>query len=120
MAQLISWEAAAHCAGCLAVPGSGWAWRSRVVVAGLTLIVISGLLMLAADLDTFLHSRVFWIKMTLIVLLLINGALLTAAPATAPGAPLEVVVDEGAIAPKFTDTQAQAVADDATAARHGL
>jgi len=51
----------------------------RVVVGGLTLIVISGLLMLAADLDTFLYSRVFWIKMALIVLLLINGALLTAA-----------------------------------------
>lgn len=51
----------------------------RVVVAGLTIIVVSGLLMLSADLDTFLHSRVFWIKMGLIILLLINGAVLTAA-----------------------------------------
>src|SRR5438132_5188475 len=40
-------------------------------------------------------------------------ALLQAAPRTAPGAPLEVQVGERAIAPAFTDTQAQAVADDA-------
>jgi hypothetical protein len=51
----------------------------RVVIAGLVIIVISGLLMLAADLDTFLSSRVFWIKMGLILLLLINGLVLTAA-----------------------------------------
>jgi uncharacterized membrane protein len=51
----------------------------RVVIGGLSLILVSGLLMLAADLDTFLHSRVFWIKMGLVVLLLINGAVLTAA-----------------------------------------
>ena len=51
----------------------------RIVVAGLTVIVVSGLLMLAADLETFLYSRVFWIKMSLIVLLLINGVVLTSA-----------------------------------------
>jgi hypothetical protein len=51
----------------------------RVVIAGLVLIFASGLLMLAADLDTFLVSRVFWLKMTLIALLLANGALLTSA-----------------------------------------
>lgn len=51
----------------------------RIVVIGLSLIVVSGLLMLAADLETFLSSRVFWIKMGLVVLLLVNGAVLTSA-----------------------------------------
>jgi hypothetical protein len=51
----------------------------RVVIAGLVLVFGSGLLMLAADLDTFLVSRVFWLKMILIALLLVNGLLLTAA-----------------------------------------
>jgi hypothetical protein len=51
----------------------------QVVVAGLAVILVSGLLMCAADLETFLDSRVFWIKMALIVLLLANGAALTAA-----------------------------------------
>ena len=51
----------------------------QVVVAGLAVILASGLLMFAADLETFLYSRVFWIKMGLIVLLLANGAALTAA-----------------------------------------
>ena len=51
----------------------------QVVVAGLAVILASGLLMFAADVDTFLYSRVFWIKMALIVLLLANGAAVTAA-----------------------------------------
>jgi uncharacterized membrane protein len=51
----------------------------QVVIAGLALILASGLLMFAADVETFLYSRVFWIKMGLVVLLLANGAALTAA-----------------------------------------
>jgi hypothetical protein len=51
----------------------------RIIVIGLSFIVVSGLLMLAADLETFLSSRVFWIKMGLVVLLLVNGAVLTSA-----------------------------------------
>jgi hypothetical protein len=51
----------------------------RVVIGGLVFIVISGVLLFAADVQTFLYSRIYWIKMTLIVLLLINGALLTSA-----------------------------------------
>jgi hypothetical protein len=51
----------------------------RIVLVGLSLIFVSGLLMLTADLETFLSSRVFWIKMTLVALLLVNGAVLTAA-----------------------------------------
>jgi hypothetical protein len=51
----------------------------RIVIAGLAFIVVSGLLLFAADVETFLYSRVFWIKMALVLLLLVNGAVLTAA-----------------------------------------
>jgi hypothetical protein len=51
----------------------------RIVMLGLGFIIVSGLLMFAADVETFLYSRVFWIKMAMIVLLLLNGALLTSA-----------------------------------------
>jgi uncharacterized membrane protein len=46
------------------------------VILGLSALVVSGLLLFAADVDTFLHSRVFWFKMGLMVVLLINGTLL--------------------------------------------
>jgi hypothetical protein len=46
------------------------------VLWGLVLITISGLLLFAADVDTFWASRVFWIKMTLIMCLVVNGAAL--------------------------------------------
>jgi uncharacterized membrane protein len=49
----------------------------RIVLAGLLLTFLSGLLMLAADLETLLGLAVFWIKMGLIVLLLANGLLMT-------------------------------------------
>ena len=51
----------------------------RIVVVGLSLIVVSGLLLFASDVETFLYSRVFWIKMSLVALLLVNGAVLTSA-----------------------------------------
>jgi uncharacterized membrane protein len=43
------------------------------------LVLLSGLLLLAADTDTYLHSKVFWIKMFLFLLLLVNGVFLTRA-----------------------------------------
>jgi uncharacterized membrane protein len=48
----------------------------RVVISGLLAVIVSGLLLFAADTETFLYSRIFWIKMGLLVLLLINGAVL--------------------------------------------
>ena len=48
----------------------------RVVLAGLAIVMISGVLLLGADFDTFVHSRVFWLKMGLVALLLLNGAVL--------------------------------------------
>ena len=45
----------------------------RTVVAGLVVLVVSGALLLLANLDTYLHSTVFWIKMGLVLALLGNG-----------------------------------------------
>lgn len=52
------------------------AWTHRLVLLGLVALAISGLLLFAADVETFLNSRIFWLKMGLMVLLLINSALL--------------------------------------------
>lgn len=48
----------------------------RVVVLSLVAVTISGLLLFGADLDMYLHSTVFWLKMALIVLLLVNGTII--------------------------------------------
>lgn len=48
----------------------------RPVLIGLALLFISGVAMALADLENFLGSPVFWIKLSLVALLLINGALL--------------------------------------------
>jgi hypothetical protein len=48
----------------------------RIVIGGLVVLFITGVLLFAADIDTFLGSRVFWIKMGLVALLLGNGAIM--------------------------------------------
>jgi uncharacterized membrane protein len=45
-----------------------------VVIAALTVSVISGLLLVAAEIDNFPTSWIFWVKMGFIVILLLNGA----------------------------------------------
>jgi len=44
-----------------------------VVVGGLTLSFATGILLFAADLETYVVSWVFWTKMVLVLLLLANG-----------------------------------------------
>jgi hypothetical protein len=48
----------------------------RLVVLGLVALVMSGGLLFGADIPTFVGSRIFWLKMGLMVLLVINGLLL--------------------------------------------
>jgi uncharacterized membrane protein len=47
-----------------------------IVGASLALIVVTGVLMTGADLETYLTSWIFWTKMGLVALLLVNGAIL--------------------------------------------
>jgi hypothetical protein len=51
----------------------------RIVLVSLTVVMLSGVLLFAADTATFLHSTFFWVKMALIAALLVNGAVLTRA-----------------------------------------
>ena len=48
----------------------------RWVIAGLTFSVVSGLMMFAAEVDTFATSLLYWSKMSSVALLLGNGLLL--------------------------------------------
>jgi hypothetical protein len=48
----------------------------RIVIAGLAIVVVSGVLLMLADLDAYLQSSAFWVKMALVVALMGNGALL--------------------------------------------
>jgi hypothetical protein len=45
----------------------------RLVLGGLGVVLVSGLLQTFADLDTYLTSVVFWSKMALVAVLLLNG-----------------------------------------------
>jgi hypothetical protein len=56
-----------------------------LVIGSLAFIVASGLLMAAADVETYLVSPTFWIKMALVAILLVNGAVLARAGRSAAG-----------------------------------
>ncbi len=47
-----------------------------VVLAGLAVVILSGVLLMFADLDAYLHASAFWIKMALVVALFVNGSIL--------------------------------------------
>jgi hypothetical protein len=51
----------------------------RVVVPALAVVVVTGALMTASDTTTFIGSRLYWSKMGLVTLLLLNGSGLLAA-----------------------------------------
>ena len=46
----------------------------RVVIGSLGLVVISGILLFASDVEAHWGSPIFWTKMVLVVALLVNGA----------------------------------------------
>jgi hypothetical protein len=48
----------------------------RLVLAGLAVTLVSGLLMLAADLEALATSPVFWVKTALVLLLIGNGGVI--------------------------------------------
>jgi hypothetical protein len=52
--------------------GNSHAW----VITGLAVIFASGLLLALSDVKTFASSGVYWTKMTLVALLLVNGTVL--------------------------------------------
>ena len=51
----------------------------KLVVTGIVLSVVTGLMLLTADLETYWASPIYWIKMGLILLLLANGYAMTRA-----------------------------------------
>jgi uncharacterized membrane protein len=53
----------------------------RLVTTSLAVIVSSGLLLMLADLDAYVASTAFWIKMGLFAALLVNGAIVVSTTA---------------------------------------
>ena len=49
----------------------------KLVVGALAVIIASGLLQFFSDTASFLHTWIFWTKMSLLLALLLNGGLLT-------------------------------------------
>jgi hypothetical protein len=47
----------------------------RFVIGALSVVIASGVLLMLADVDAYLVSTVFWIKMALVAVLLANGLL---------------------------------------------
>jgi hypothetical protein len=67
----------------LAEMGAGHRW----VMAGLALSAVSGVLLFTADIETYFVSTVFWVKLTLIAGLLVNGFAMTRTESRLRGSP---------------------------------
>jgi hypothetical protein len=48
----------------------------RIVVLGLAAVIVSGVLLFAADVPTYAPSKLFWLKMVMVAGLMVNGAFL--------------------------------------------
>lgn len=48
----------------------------RPVTIGLALLLISGLLLAASDIEVYATSRIYWLKMAMVAALLVNGFIL--------------------------------------------
>lgn len=71
----------------------------RTVIVSLVFVILSGIALFLADVKEFSESPVFWTKLGLVLLLLVNGALMTHAEG-ALGAPGGVVIGaDGAARP---------------------
>jgi len=58
-----------------------------IAIAGLAMLFASGIGLFLADIETFWASRVFWMKMSLVMLLLLNGLLMKRAERLAATSP---------------------------------
>jgi len=58
-----------------------------IAVIGLVTLFVSGAAMFLADLETFWDTKVFWVKMGLVALLLVNGLVMQQAERLASSAP---------------------------------
>ena len=59
----------------------------RPILVALALLFVSGTALAAADVEVFLSSPAFWLKLALVALLLVNGAVLVRTEARLEGAP---------------------------------
>ena len=75
----------------------------RWVITGLVLVVLSGVALLASDFETFWGSWIFWLKMGLVAVLLLNGLRMTRIESALELDPTET-------SPKWRDLHRTAVA----------
>jgi hypothetical protein len=69
----------------------------RTVIISLAVVMTSGLLLLTADIETFWGSWIFWTKMILVVLLLLNGARMRSVERAAVSEPVVSAAHWGAM-----------------------
>jgi hypothetical protein len=48
----------------------------RIVIVSLAAVIVSGVLLFAADVDTYAPSKLFWTKMAMVGLMMLNGTIL--------------------------------------------